>query len=78
MAGAVCHEMNQPLQVVAGLSDLIRMTVKEENPLFDNLIKIKEQTNRMGEMTNKLKKVSKYKTKGYLEGKTIDIDKATL
>jgi len=78
MAGAVCHEMNQPLQVVAGLSELLAMDIKEGSPLFNNLMKIKEQANRMGEITKKLAKVTKYETKGYLKGKIIDIDKATL
>jgi PAS domain S-box-containing protein len=78
MAGAVCHEMSQPLQAVAGLSELLTMEVKEGDPLFNNIIKIQEQTIRMSEITKKLMKVTKYETKGYLKGKIIDIDKATL
>lgn len=78
MAGAVCHEMNQPLQVVAGLSELLMMDVDEKEPLFSILMDIKEQTKRMSEITKKLMKVTKYETKEYLEGKIIDIDKAAL
>jgi PAS domain-containing protein len=77
MAGAVCHEISQPLQAVTGLSELLQMEVHEGDPLFNNLKNIQEQADRMSEITKKLMKVTKYKTKGYLRGKIIDIDKAT-
>ena len=78
MAGAVCHEISQPLQAVTGLSDLLIMEVEQSDPLFDNLKKIQEQTRRMSEITNKLMMVTKYETKKYLKGKIIDIDKAAV
>jgi signal transduction histidine kinase len=76
MAGSVCHEMNQPLQVISGLSELLLVEVPEDNPLYSNLQKIIEQTDRMGEITGKLMNITKYETKGYLKGKIVDIDKA--
>jgi PAS domain-containing protein len=78
MAGAVCHEMSQPLQAVTGLSDLLMMEVNQGDPLFDNLKKIQEQTRRMSEITKKLLKITKYETKKYLKWKIIDIDKAAV
>ncbi len=78
IAGAVCHEMSQPLHAVAGLSELLIMDVKKSDPLFSNIKKIQEQTIRMSEITKKLLKVTRYETKNYLTGKIIDIDKATL
>jgi len=76
MAGAVCHEMNQPLQAISGLSEFLLMKVPEDNPLYPNLQKIIEQTDRMGEITGKLMNVTRYETKSYLKGKIVDIDKA--
>ena len=76
LAGAVCHEMSQPLQVLAGLSELLAMEATEDNPTYKNLIKIIDQTNRISKITEKLRKVTRYETKGYLKGKIIDIDRA--
>ena len=69
-------EMNQPLQVISGLSELLLVEVPEDNPLYSNLQKIIEQTDRMGEITGKLMNVTRYETKSYLKGKIVDIDKA--
>ena len=77
MAGAVCHELNQPMQAVSGYSELVMMDIKGDNPLYDKIEKIKKQVDRMGDITQKLMKISKYETKGYLKGKIIDIEKAT-
>jgi len=77
MAGAVCHEMNQPMQVVSGISELLMMDVENDSPLYENIKIIKEQIDRMGEITKKLMGITKYKTKGYLKSKIIDINEAT-
>jgi len=77
MAGAVCHEFNQPLQVVSGISELMLMHVKDDNPLNEKIKTIKEQIARMGIITKKLMGVTEYKTKDYLKSKIIDIDQAS-
>ena len=77
MAGAVCHELNQPLQVVSGISELLTMDIQENNPLYKKMALIKEQTERMGKITLKLAKITSYETKDYLEGKIVDIDKSS-
>ncbi len=77
MAGAVCHELNQPLQVVSGISELLTMDIQENNPLYKKMALIKEQTERMGQITLKLAKITSYETKDYLEGKIVDIDKSS-
>ncbi|MEE8400321.1 MAG: response regulator [Desulfobacterales bacterium] len=76
MAGAVCHEMNQPMQVISGLSELSLWDITEDNPLYPTIRKIKGQVDRMGEITRKLMNIVRYETKDYLEGKIVDIDKA--
>ena len=77
MAGAVCHEMNQPLQVAGILSELILSDMASENPLYPTVGKIKGQIDRMGEITRKLMSFTRYKTKDYLKCKIIDIKHAS-
>ena len=76
MAGAVSHELNQPLQVVSVTSQLLMTDFKPGHTGIKNLKTIQEQTLRMGMITEKLMRVAKYETKDYLKGKIIDIDKA--
>jgi len=77
-AGAVCHELNQPLMAISGYSELILMGLKKEDPLYEKNAKILEQVSRMGEITGKLMGITKYKTKTFGRGgKIIDIDQAS-
>lgn len=79
MAGAVCHELNQPMQAVSGYSELLLADMAEDNPLYEDISMIKEQIVRMGKITRKLMRITRYETKDYVfEGKKIiDIDKAS-
>jgi PAS domain S-box-containing protein len=78
MAGAVCHELNQPMQAVSGYAELIAAGTSENNPQNEDIKKIKAQIDRMGTITKKLMRITRYETKAYLEGsKIIDIDKAS-
>jgi len=75
MAGAACHEMNQPLQnIVFMLDELI-----EENQNSETCKLIKSQVQRIRSITTKLENITTYETKEYIQGsKIIDIDKASL
>ena len=79
MAGAVCHELNQPLQVVSGHSELLLMGLEESDPKYDALKIIKEGIDRMGALTRKIMNITKCKTKDYLGGKSniVDIDRSS-
>jgi PAS domain S-box-containing protein len=78
MAGAACHELNQPVQVISGLTDLLLNEISEGHPLHGRLKTIQGQIVRMGSITKKIMVVTRYETRGYGEGiKIIDIDKAT-
>ena len=78
MAGAVCHEMNQPMQIILGNSDLLLMHIPENNQLNDKIKKIREGIDRMRIITGKIKNITKYETKDYIGGiKIIDIEKAS-
>ena len=76
ITGTICHELTQPMQAISGNSELILMNIQENDPLYRNIKAIKEQVDRMGNITQKLKQVTRYKTKDYINGKIIDIDRA--
>jgi signal transduction histidine kinase len=77
-AGAVCHEMNQPMQSITGYSESLLLDSVGEGPFQLKVQKIIDLTQRMGEITKKLMRITKYETKDYVEGvKIVDLDKST-
>jgi DNA-binding response OmpR family regulator len=76
MTGAICHELTQPMQAISGNSELMLMNIQKDNPLYRNVKTIKDQIDRMGDITRKLKRVTRYKTKDYINSKIIDLDGA--
>jgi PAS domain S-box-containing protein len=62
MAGAICHEINQPLQTILGYSTLF-----EDNEAIspEDLQKIKKQAIRIGDITRRLSNITRYKTVEY-------------
>lgn len=76
-AGAVCHEMNQPLMAISGYGELCLMDLDPGHPARELIQKALNQAERMGQITRKLTHVTSYKTKEYLNGKILDIDSAS-
>ena len=78
MAGAVCHELNQPLQVIQLYVDAINAAKIKDKSVRDALDQIHRQTVRMGSITKKIMQITKYESRDYLEGvRIIDIEKAS-
>ena len=78
IAGAACHELNQPLQTLFGYSHLLLKHLPEDSPLFGEIKEIKKSIVQLGNITNKIMHITRYETKEYIEGsKIIDIDKAS-
>ena len=77
MAGASCHELNQPMQVISGHSELLLMRMQEEDPLCRHLKIIKQQIDRMGKITRKLNSITRYEACEHRGVRIIDIDKAS-
>ncbi len=77
LAGATCHEFNQPLQVIVGYLQLIQNAENMDKNLAQYSKIIKDQTVRLADITKKLQNITCYETKDYLTGKIIDIDKAS-
>jgi len=79
MAGAICHELNQPMQAVSGYADLLMLDGLKDDLTHGALKKIRAEIERMAEITRKLMKITRYKTRGYIgDRKIIDIDRASL
>jgi CheY-like chemotaxis protein len=77
MAGAVCHEFNQPLMAISGYIEILLLDMSEDNPHHKTFKKIFEQIHRLGKITKKLMGITEYKTKPYLEGNIVDIGEAS-
>jgi PAS domain S-box-containing protein len=78
MAGAACHELNQPLQIVSGYHELLINDIPDDHPLIENLKIISDQIEKMARITKKIMKITKYRTKPYIRGSMIiDIDKSS-
>jgi hypothetical protein len=77
-AGAVCHEMNQPMQaVLVELAECAVMGEFKKDTVKQRVEKIQQHLNALREMSRKLMHITRYETRDYLEGeKIIDIDKA--
>ena len=79
MAGAVCHELNQPLQSVSGFSELLLMDIETSDPNHKRLKNIMMGIERIGDLTRKIMKITRYRSKNYMNGKSriLDIDQAS-
>lgn len=77
IAGAVCHEFNQPLQTLSGYTELMAMQL-EGHHAQPYIEKLSAQIERMSDITDKLQGVTRYETTDYAGNtKIIDIHKAS-
>jgi PAS domain S-box-containing protein len=77
MAGAVCHELNQPLMAISGYSELLQLNLDPDDPLSVKLAKIRQHIDTLGKITQHLMRITRYETKAYLDSKIIDIEKSS-
>ena len=67
MAGAVCHELNQPLQAILGYAELLIMDRDiDKKVTAERLNNIINQISRIRKITKKLSSISQYKTVKYV------------
>lgn len=77
MAGAICHELGQPLQAIITSADVLDSDHIEEKGNREMLNIISEQSKALGEICRKLRKVTSYATKKYVGNSEIfDLDKS--
>ncbi len=78
LAGAVCHELNNPLQVLLVCSGKVESALSDENNLKQTLALMRKNLERLLEITNKFQGITQYATKDYIQGKKIlDLDAAS-
>ena len=75
-AGAVCHELNQPLMVISGLCELHMMRQRDRRELDRSIETIKTHVDRMGKITYKLMNITSCQTRPYSCDNIIDLDSA--
>ena len=77
-AGAICHELNQPLQSIMGQAQLMLADMADENECHGYLQVILDQSREMAEITKKMQGITQYATTNYVKGKQIlDLNKAS-
>jgi len=78
MAGAACHELNQPLQIVLGFMEQALKELDKSHPARAHLNIVMEDARRMAVITHKIMGITKYEIKDYMDDiKIVDIDKAS-
>jgi len=58
LAGAACHELNQPMQTISIYLELILVETPEDSQFRERLKTIQKQIARMSEITGKLRKIT--------------------
>jgi len=76
-AGAVCHEFNQPLQVIYGYCELLKSDPDFTAEGRNYIEKILKSVSKMGSLTRDLMNIAAYETKPYLNSKIVDIKRSS-
>lgn len=78
IAGAMAHELNQPLTSVMGYTELLRKTLAADHRGRPYVETILRETERIAELVKKIGRLGRYETKGYVGGTQIlDLDRST-
>jgi PAS domain S-box-containing protein len=76
--GAVCHELNQPLQALSGYVEILSARLASDKDHGVYLEKISRLMDRMRDITDKLQGITRYETTGYgRHTRILDIHKAS-
>lgn len=78
LAGAVCHELNQPLQVIRAKAELLLLDPLLDPGISRQLEGIMEETDRMGDITRRLGNLTRLETKKYLgDHRILDLERSS-
>ncbi|MEQ8203901.1 MAG: histidine kinase dimerization/phospho-acceptor domain-containing protein, partial [Smithellaceae bacterium] len=78
MAGTICHEMNQPMQIISGYSDMLLTNISENDPIKGKIETIRKQIDRMAAITQKLMNIKNFESQDYAGfGRIININKCS-
>ncbi len=77
LAGAVCHELRQPLQVIIGQTELIALDAEQKRDITNDIKQLKGQIHRINGALNQLDHITRYRTKPYVgDAKIIDLNQS--
>lgn len=77
LAGAAAHEMNQPLTVMAGITELLLMDTDPRQPLYQDLETLRRATDRLSDIVGKLGSLTAYRTKPYVgDVEIVDLERS--
>jgi K+-sensing histidine kinase KdpD len=78
LAGAVGHELNQPLTGITGYCALIKEELHEEHPLYNDINEIEKQAARLEKLVNKFQNIARLENQGYTrDNKILDLRKSS-
>ncbi len=78
MAGGVVHRLNQPLTVVNNLLNELLSDTPPGSATSNKLLQIREQVEKLNDITRKIGNIRQYKSMDYVAGvKIVDIDGAS-
>jgi PAS domain S-box-containing protein len=78
MAGAACHEINQPLQVISAILELMSLQEPQAPKTIEHIKTMSIQLKRLIHITRSIQGITRYRTRDYLgETKIVDIHKSS-
>lgn len=76
-AGAAAHEINQPLTVLVGTSELLLYQLAEDSAYRESVEALYDASKKISDIIKKMGRIQQYVTKPYLDGiDIIDLDAA--
>ena len=76
MAGGICHEMNQPLQIILLYTEMLLANVTTQDPNYENALMIQDGVKRLGDITRHIMNITQVRTHEYLDPENQIIDLA--
>lgn len=70
-AGGVAHEINQPLTVILGMAEMWTNLLDENDPMWKDVIYVREAAQRISSIVKKMQEVKDYMTTDYVGGTQI-------
>ena len=67
-AGAAAHEINQPLTVLVGTSELLMYQMSDQDQHRENIEALHDAAQKISKIVKKMGEIRQYATKPYLEG----------
>jgi PAS domain-containing protein len=77
MAGAVCHDLSQPVMAIMGYAELISTNLPGDDALYQKTLEMAHQAEELRKITQQLVRITRYETKNHQGSRIIDIEKAS-